>query len=78
VYPTRRDFITVEYQRKDRMKQAEKEALIRDAHHSAPDRAPIHQRLLVSFGTWLEQLGCRLKSRYAEAADLEIQSAALS
>lgn len=78
VHPTRPDFITVEYQRKDMMKQAEKELLIRDAHNSASDQAPIHQRLLASFGTWLEQLGCRLKSRYAEAVDLEIQSAALS
>jgi len=77
-HPTRRDFITVEYRRKCMMKQADKELLIRNAYNSASDQAPIHQRLLVSFGTWLEQLGCRLKSRYAEAVDLEIQSAALS
>lgn len=78
MYLSEFDFITAEYRRKDILKQAEQERLIRIARYNASDQAPVHQRLLVSFGTWLEQLGCRLKSRYAEAADLEIQSAALS
>jgi hypothetical protein len=78
VHPTGRDFITVDYLRKDMLKQAEKERLIRIAQESAPDQAPIHQRMLVRFGTWLEQLGCRLKSHYVEVADLEIRSTTVS
>ncbi|MCK5634375.1 MAG: hypothetical protein KAI06_04785 [Anaerolineales bacterium] len=78
VHPTRRDFITNEYRRKDMMKQAEKELLIRVAQNNASDQAPIHHRMLMGFGAWLEQLGRRLKSHYVEVADLEIQSTALS
>ena len=76
--PTGRDFITEEYRREDMMKQAEKELLIRIAQENASDQAPIHQRMLVRFGTWLEQLGYRLKSHYMEVADLEIQRTGLS
>ncbi|MCJ7568362.1 MAG: hypothetical protein MUO58_12550 [Anaerolineales bacterium] len=78
MYPTGRDFITSNYRRKDRMKQAEKELLIRIAQNKASNQAPIHQRMIVSIGTWLEQLGCRLKSNYVEVADLEIQRTTLS
>lgn len=78
MHPTGRDFTTAEYRREDIMKQAEKERLIRIAQESAPDQAPIHQRMLVRFGTWLEQLGCRLKSHYVEVADLEIRSTTVS
>jgi hypothetical protein len=34
--------------------------------------------MLVRFGAWLEQLGCRLKSHYVKVADLEIQRTPLS
>jgi hypothetical protein len=78
VHPTERDFITAEYRRKDMLVQAEKELLIRIAQNKATDRAPIHHRMLVSFGTWLEHLGCRLKSHYVEVADLKIRSTTLS
>ena len=78
VYLTEVDFIAAEYQRKDMMKQAEQERLIRIAQYNPSDQAPIHQRLLVSFGTLLEQLGCRLKSHYVEVADLEIRSTTAS
>ena len=78
MHPTGRDFTTAEYRRDDLMKQAEKELLIRIVQESTSDQAPIHQRMLVRFGTWLEQLGCRLKSHYMEVADLEIQRTALS
>ncbi|MEA1978486.1 MAG: hypothetical protein U9N80_11370 [Chloroflexota bacterium] len=78
MHPTERDFKTAEYRREDLMKQAEKELLIRIAQENVSDQAPIHQRMLVRFGTWLEQLGCRLKSHYMEVADLEIQRTALS
>jgi len=78
VHPTRRDFITTEYRRTDLMKRAENELLIRAAQNNASDQAPIHHRVLMGFGTWLEQIGRRLKSRYVEVADLEIQSTALS
>ena len=78
MHPTGRDFTTAEYRRDDLMKQAEKELLIRIVQESTSDQAPIHQRMLVRFGTWLEQLGCRLKSHYMEIADLEIQRTALS
>jgi len=64
VYLTEFDFIAAEYRRKDMMKQAEKELLIRIAQENASDQTPIHQRMLVRFGSWLEQLGCRLKSHY--------------
>jgi hypothetical protein len=78
VHPTGRDFTTAEYRREDLMKQPEKERLVRIVQENASDQAPIHQRMLVRFGTWLEQLGCRLKSHYMEVADLEIQRTALS
>jgi hypothetical protein len=78
VHPTGRDFTTAEYRREDPMKQAEKELLIWIVQENASDQGPIHQRTLVRFGTWLEQLGCRLKSHYMEVADLEIQRTALS
>jgi len=79
VYLTEFDFSTAEYRSKDMMKQAEQERLIRRiAQENASDQAPIHQRILVRFGTWLEQLGCRLKSHYMEVADFEIQRTALS
>ncbi len=79
VYLTEFDFITAEYRRKDMMKQAEQERLIlRIAQDNASDQAPIHQRILVRFGTWLAQLGCRLKSHYVEIADLEIRSTTAS
>ena len=78
MHPTGRDFTTAEYRREDLMKQAEKELLIRIVQESTSDQAPIHQRMLVRFGTWLEQLGCRLKSHYMEVADLEIRRTALS
>jgi len=78
MHPTGRDFTTAEYRREDMMKQAEKELLIRIARENASDQAPIHQRMLVRFGTWLEQLGCRLKSHYMEIADLEIRSTTFS
>ena len=78
MHPTERDFTTAAYRREDLMMQAEKERLVRIVQESAADHAPIHQRMLVRFGTWLEQLGCRLKSHYMEVADLEIQRTALS
>jgi len=78
VYPTRRDFITEDYRRKDMLVQAEKERLIRIAQNNASDQAPIHHRMLMGFGAWLEQLGCRLKSHYVEVADLKIRSTTLS
>ena len=78
MYLTEFDFSTAEYRSKDMMKQAEKELLIRVTRENASDQAPIHQRMLVRFGTWLEQLGCRLKSHYMEVADFEIQRTALS
>ncbi len=78
MHPTGRDFITAEYRREAMMKQAEKELLIRIAQENATEKAPIHQRMLVRFGTWLEQLGCRLKSHYVEVADLEIRSTPVS
>ncbi len=76
--PTERDITTAAYRREDLMKQAEKELLIRIAQENASDQPPIHQRMLVRFGSWLEQLGCRLKSHYTEVADLEVQRTALS
>jgi len=78
VHPTERDFITAEYRRKDMLVQAEKERLIRIAQNNASDQAPIHHRMLMGFGAWLEQLGCRLKSHYVEVADLKIRSTTLS
>lgn len=78
MHPTSRDFITTEYRRKDMMKQAEMDLLIRVAQNNAFNQAPVHHRMLMGLGAWLEQLGCRLKSRYVEVADLEIQSTALS
>jgi len=78
VYPTERDFITLDYRRKAMLKTAEKELLFRAAQNDTIGQAPIHQRMLVSFGTWLEQLGCRLKSHYVEIVDLEIQSTTFS
>jgi hypothetical protein len=78
MHPTGRDYITAEYLREDMMKKAEMDLLIRIAHNNASNQAPIHQRMLVRFGAWLEQLGCRLKSHYVEVADLEIQRTALS
>ncbi len=78
MHPTGRDFITAGYRREEMMKQTEKELLIRIAQENASDQAPIHQRMLVGFGPWLEQLGCRLKSHYAKGADLEIQRTGLS
>ena len=78
MHPTGRDYITAEYRRENMMKKAEMDLLIRIAHNNAPAQAPIHQRMLVIFGTWLEQLGCRLKSHYVEVADLEIQRTTLS
>lgn len=78
MHPTERDFTTAEYRREDLMKHAEKELLIRIAQENTSDQTPIHQRMLVRFGSWLEQLGCRLKSHYAEVADLEVQRTALS
>jgi hypothetical protein len=78
MHPTERDFTTAAYRREDLMKQAEKELLIRIAQENTSDQTPIHQRMLVRFGSWLEQLGCRLKSHYTEVADLEVQRTALS
>jgi len=78
VHTTGRDFTTAEYRREDMIKQAEKELLIRIAQKNASDQAPIHQRMLVRFGTWLEQLGSRLKSHYMEVADLEFRSTTIS
>ena len=78
MHPTGRDFTTAEYLREDLMKQAEKERLVRIGQENASDQAPIRQRMLVRFGTGLEQLGCRLKSHYVEVADLEIQSTTVS
>ena len=78
MHPTGRDFITVDYLRKDMSKQAEKELLIRIAQNNAPAQAPIHHQMLVNFGTWIERLGCRLKSHYVEIADFEIPSTSLS
>lgn len=78
MHPTGRDYITAEYRREDMMKKAEMDLLIRIAHNNASNQAPIHQRMLVRFGTSLEQLGCRLKSHYMEVADLEIQRTTLS
>ena len=78
MYPTERDFITADYMRKDMLKQAEKELLIRIAQNNAPAQTPIHHQMLVYLGTWIERLGCRLKSHYVEITDLEIQSTSLS
>ncbi len=78
VYLTEFDFSTAEYRSKDMMRQAEKERLVRIVQENASDQTPIHQRMLVRFGSWLEQLGCRLKSHYTEVADLEVQRTALS
>ena len=78
VYPTERDFITAYYLRKDMLKQAEKELLIRIAQNNAPAQTPIHHQMLVNVGTWIERLGCRLKSHYMEVTDLEIRRTALS
>ena len=78
MHPTGRDFITVDYLRKDMLKQAEKELLIRIAQNNAPAQAPIHYQMLVNFGTWIERLGYRLKSHYVEVTDLEIQRTVLS
>ena len=78
MYPTERDIIVEQYRRIELMKRAEKELLIRIAQNRASNQTPIHHRMLVSLGTWLEQLGCRLKSNYMEVADLEIQRSRLS
>ncbi len=78
MYPTGRDFITADHLRKDMLKQAEKERLIRIAQNNAPAQAPIHYQMLVNLGAWIERLGCLLKSHYVEVTDLEIQSTSLS
>ncbi len=78
MHPRGRDFITADYLRKDMMKQAEKELLIRIAQNNASAQAPIHHQMLVNFRTWMERLGCRLKSHYVEIADLEIRSTTAS
>ena len=78
MYPTERDFTTLEYQREHRLETAEMERLISATQRKVSGRAPIRQRLLVSFGSWLVQLGWRLKSQYVEIADLEIQRTTLS
>ncbi len=78
MYPTERDFITLDYLRKNKLKQAEKDLLIRIAQNNAPAQTPIHHQMLVNVGTWIERLGCRLKSHYVEVADLEIQRTVLS
>jgi hypothetical protein len=78
MHPTGRDFITAEYRREDMMEQAGMDLLIRIARNNASNQAWIHQRMLVRFGAWLEQLGCRLKSHYVKVADLEIQRTPLS
>jgi hypothetical protein len=78
MYPTERDFITLEYQRQHRLMTADKERLISSTLRNNPARVTIRQRMMVNIGTWLVQLGCRLKSQYVEIADLEMQSNTLS
>lgn len=78
MYLSELDFISAEYRSKEMIKQVEHERLIRIAQRNSYDQAPIHQRLLLSLGTWLEYLGRRLKSQYVEIADLETQHSTLS
>ena len=74
MYPTGRELMVIDIYRSESIKRAEDDRIIRSMKNR--DTHPkLHHFLLIRFGSWMEAIGCRIKSRYVAYIDLEIQVA---
>ncbi len=71
---TGRELMVIDIYRRESIKRAEDDRIIRSMKNR--DTHPkLHHFLLIRFGSWMEAIGCRIKSRYVAYNDLEIQVA---
>ena len=74
MYPTGREFMVIDIYRSESIKRAEDDRIIRSMKNR--DTHPkLHHFMLIRFGSWMEVIGCRIKSRYVVCNALEIQVA---
>lgn len=73
MYPTERDFMVIDIYRRESIQRAEEDRIIRSTMENKDAHPKFHHIMLVRFGTWMEAIGCRIKSRYVACNDLEIQ-----
>lgn len=74
MYPTGRELMVIDIYRSESIKRAEDDRIIRSMKNR-DTRPKLHHFLLIRFGSWMEAIGCRIKSRYVAYNDLEIQVA---
>ncbi len=75
MYPTGREFMVIDIYRSESIKRAEVNRIIRSVMENKDSAPKLHHLMLVRFGSWMEAIGCRIKSRYVACNELEIQVA---
>ena len=75
MYTTGRDFLVIDIYRSESIKRAEDDRIIRSIMENRDSTPKFHHLILIHFGSWMETIGCRIKSRYVTYNDLEIQVA---
>jgi len=75
MYTTGRDFLVIDIYRSESIKRAEDDRIIRSITKIGDSHPKLHHSILIRFGSWMEAIGCRIKSRYVAYNDLEIQVA---
>lgn len=75
MYPTGREFMVIDIYRSESIKRAEVNRIIRSVMENKDSAPKLHHLMLVRFGSWMEAIGCRIKSRYIACNDLGIQVA---
>lgn len=75
MYPTGREFMVIDIYRSESIKRAEDDRIIRSIVKTRDTHPKLHHFMLIRFGSWMEAIGCRIKSRYVACNDLEVQVA---
>ncbi len=75
MYPTGREFMVIDIYRSDSIKRAADNRIIRSIMENKDSAPKLHHLMLIRFGSWMEAIGSRIKSRYVAYNDLEIQVA---
>ena len=75
MYPTGREFMVIDIYRSESIQRAEDERIIRSIMENRDSAPKLHHLMLIRFGSWMEAIECRIKSRYIACNDLEIQVA---
>ncbi len=75
MYPTGREFMVIDIYRSESIKRAEDDRRTRSVMKNRGTHPKLHHFMFIRFGSWMEAIGCRIKSRYVVCNDLEVQVA---